>query len=199
MSPWLEIIMPVRNPGAKLLETGASLAAQSERGFGVVVSDNFSTGGSEILEQFCGAMRAAEIPVRRVKPDYELGRVQHWNWAHGQGAADWLKPLFVGDLLKPDYVKSHRQRIEARPPAQIVRCEFEIHAAGKIQAAAPAPVTQDSLAPAEFLNYFPALGNWLGGPINFMTRAEAITSNDAMLRASARPWALWRKRALAER
>src|ERR1700685_3804234 len=39
----------------------------------------------------------------------------------------------------------------------------------------------------------------IGGPINFMTRAEAITSNDAMLRASARPWALWRKTALKER
>ena len=39
----------------------------------------------------------------------------------------------------------------------------------------------------------------IGGPINFMTRAEAITSNDAMLRASARPWALWRKTALAKR
>jgi ribulose-5-phosphate 4-epimerase/fuculose-1-phosphate aldolase len=38
----------------------------------------------------------------------------------------------------------------------------------------------------------------IGGAINFMTRAEAITSNEAMLRASARPWALWRKRALAE-
>jgi ribulose-5-phosphate 4-epimerase/fuculose-1-phosphate aldolase len=39
----------------------------------------------------------------------------------------------------------------------------------------------------------------IGGPINFMTRAEALTANEAMLRASARPWALWRKRALAER
>src|SRR5215475_12533898 len=38
----------------------------------------------------------------------------------------------------------------------------------------------------------------IGGPINFMTRAEALTANDAMLRASARPWTLWRKRALAE-
>jgi|SRR5690242_16613144 len=36
----------------------------------------------------------------------------------------------------------------------------------------------------------------IGGPINFMTRAEATTSSDAMLRASARPWALWRKKAL---
>jgi len=39
----------------------------------------------------------------------------------------------------------------------------------------------------------------ISGPINFMTRAEALTSNDAMLRASARPWALWRKTALKQR
>jgi len=38
----------------------------------------------------------------------------------------------------------------------------------------------------------------IGGPINFMTKAAAMTSNDAMLRASARPWALWRKKALRE-
>lgn len=37
----------------------------------------------------------------------------------------------------------------------------------------------------------------IGGPINFMTREEALTSNDAMLKASARPWALWRKKALS--
>ena len=38
----------------------------------------------------------------------------------------------------------------------------------------------------------------IGGPINFMTKAEAVTSNKAMLSASARPWALWRKKALNE-
>jgi HCOMODA/2-hydroxy-3-carboxy-muconic semialdehyde decarboxylase len=37
----------------------------------------------------------------------------------------------------------------------------------------------------------------IGGPINFMTEEEALTSNEAMLKASARPWALWRKKALA--
>jgi len=38
----------------------------------------------------------------------------------------------------------------------------------------------------------------IGGPINFMTRAEALTADAAMFSASARPWALWRARALAE-
>ena len=39
----------------------------------------------------------------------------------------------------------------------------------------------------------------IGGPINFMTAEEAHTSNEAMLKASARPWALWRKKALSGR
>lgn len=173
MSIWLEIILPVRNPGAKLLETGASLAAQTERGFGVVLSDNFSTGGQEIFAQFEAALAQADIPVRRVRPPYELGRVQHWNWAHAQGAAEWLKPLFVGDLLKPDYVQRHRQRIEARPSAQIIRCEFEVLIAGIAQPAARAPFAQEHLTPSDFLNYFPNLGNWIGGPINIAYRRAA--------------------------
>lgn len=39
----------------------------------------------------------------------------------------------------------------------------------------------------------------IGGPINFLTKEEAITSSKAMLRAAARPWALWRAKALASR
>jgi len=173
MPSWLEIIVPVRNPGAKLLETGASLAAQTERGFGVVLSDNCSTSGRDILGQFCDAMDSANIPVRRVQPPYGLGRVQHWNWAHGQGKAEWLKPLFVGDLLKPDYVERLCRRVATRPRAQIVRCEFEINVAGTITVAAAAPFKQENLTPAEFLNYFPKLGNWLGGPINVAYRRAA--------------------------
>jgi HCOMODA/2-hydroxy-3-carboxy-muconic semialdehyde decarboxylase len=38
----------------------------------------------------------------------------------------------------------------------------------------------------------------IGGPINFLTNEEAATSNGAMLRASARPWALWRAKTIAE-
>jgi HCOMODA/2-hydroxy-3-carboxy-muconic semialdehyde decarboxylase len=38
----------------------------------------------------------------------------------------------------------------------------------------------------------------LGGPITFMNKEEARTSNVSMLSASARPWALWRKKALRD-
>jgi HCOMODA/2-hydroxy-3-carboxy-muconic semialdehyde decarboxylase len=66
-------------------------------------------------------------------------------------------------------------------------------------------VVGPSLANAVFRAYYTEINArqqlaalTIGGPINFMTRAESLTSNAAMLNASARPWALWRKRALAE-
>lgn len=171
MPPVLEIILPVRSPGGELLETGASLAAQTDRSFGVVLSELFSTSGQGIPAQFCEAMKAAGISVRRVKPPRELEGVQRWNWAHAQGEAEWLKPLIAGDSLKPDYVERLRQRVEARPQAQIVRCEFEMENAGKIHRRAP--VRQDHLTPAEFLNYFPVAGGWIGGTSNMAYRRTA--------------------------
>jgi ribulose-5-phosphate 4-epimerase/fuculose-1-phosphate aldolase len=38
----------------------------------------------------------------------------------------------------------------------------------------------------------------IGGPITFMSDDEALTSTHSMLSASARPWELWRKKALRE-
>jgi hypothetical protein len=171
VSPWLEIIMPVRNPGSLLLETSASLVAQTTRDFGVLVSDNFSTNGQEMVAQCLEMLAAAGIPARRVQPPYELGRIGHWNWAHSQGEADWLKPLFVGDRLKPAFVERVRERAE-RPAAHLVRCDFEFHAEGRV-AVTPAPFIHESLNPAEFLQYFPALGNWIGGPINVAYRRDS--------------------------
>ena len=172
MSVWLEIIIPVRNPGSKLLESGASLVAQTERGFGVVISDNFSTSGTEFIAKFCEQLQAAGIPVHLVKPPRELGRVQHWNWAHAQAGAEWLKPLFVGDLLKPAYVETVRRRVEARPDAQIVCCKFESKSATRTERSF-VPFTQDSLTATEFLDYIIARGNWLGGPVNLAYRRSA--------------------------
>jgi hypothetical protein len=171
-SPWLEIIMPVRNPGTKLLETGASLAAQTDCNFSVLLSDNHSTTGQDMMEQFHREMTSAGISVRQVKPPYALGRVQHWNWAHAEGRAEWLKPLFVGDLLLPLYVERVRQRIQVKSDAQIIRCEIEVRENGKVWVTS-APFQQESLSPGEFLSYYPIMGNWIGGPINVAYRRIA--------------------------
>ncbi len=90
MKPGLEIIIPIRNPGPALASTIASLTAQTDGNFGVVLSDNCSTEGLPNLEAAQQQLTAAGISARRVRPPRALGRVEHWNWAHAQGEADWL-------------------------------------------------------------------------------------------------------------
>jgi hypothetical protein len=172
MSAWLEIILPVRNPGSKFLETADSLVQQTERDFGVVLSDNFSQEGFEHLVAAEHRLKAGGISVRRIKPLWELGRVQHWNWAHAQAQATWLKPLFVGDILFPHYVERLHARVEKRPDSALVRCEFQTRRPGTT-ATTSVPFEEQSLTPQQFLAWFPSHGNWLGGPINMAYRKSA--------------------------
>jgi hypothetical protein len=174
MRPWLEIVVPVRNPGAPLRDTVTSLLEQTERGFAVVLSDNWSTIGLQNLDAAQDELEAGDVPVRRVRPTFELGRVQHWNWAHAAARAGWIKPLFVGDTLLPRYVERLRSRIEKTPTAAFVRCEFETRVAGNILDTTRAPFAAQSLTPTEFLNWFPSHGNWLGGPLNTAFLREAF-------------------------
>ena len=166
-TPSIEIVMPLRNPGEPLRQSVASLAAQSDRDFGVLLSDNGSTGGGALIDECRGTLIAAGVKTRVVRPPFEFGRVEHWNWAHHQSEARWLKPLFVGDTLKPEYIARLRERTSRHPAARVVRCGFEsITPQGTIPAAEP-PCAGERLSPAEFLTHFPQHGNWLGGPVNF--------------------------------
>lgn len=123
----LEIILPVRNPTAVLQQSVRSLAAQSDRRFSVLLSDNHSTQGLELLAAAAAELEAAGIPVRRVRPQFELGRVEHWNWAHHEADGDWLKPLFMGDWLEPSYVGELRAAQLGHPEARYVFASFVYH------------------------------------------------------------------------
>src|SRR5689334_11990554 len=96
MDPKLEIILPIRNPGVSLAQTVASLLAQTDRQFSVLLSDNYSTTGSNYLDAAQEQITAAGVPVRRLKPPCELKRIEHLNWAHARAQGDWLKPLLPG-------------------------------------------------------------------------------------------------------
>ena len=162
----LEIIIPLRNPTAVLWESIDSLAVQTDRSFSVLLSDNHSTQGADVLREAVRRLEAAAIPARVVIPPRALGRVEHWNWAHGEARADWLKPLFVGDLLFPAYVQRVLARAADRPEAKFIRCDWESRQEGRSPLAVHAPFSQESLTPAEFLKYYPGQGNWIGGPVN---------------------------------
>ena len=105
----IEVIIPLRNPTDVLRKTVCSLVEQTNSDFSVLISDNFSTQGQELISEGVNQLQGAGIAVRVLRPPAELGRVEHWNWAHHGAAGAWLKPLFAGDWLEPDYVARPRR------------------------------------------------------------------------------------------
>lgn len=123
----IEIILPLRNPTAVIEQTTESLTTQTDRRFSVLLSDNHSTRGEEMLAAAASRLSSAGIAVRCVKPPFELGRVEHWNWAHHESNADWLKPVFAGDWLEPDYVARLRACIAGNPGCRYVFATYVYH------------------------------------------------------------------------
>jgi hypothetical protein len=165
MTPALEIILPIRNPGDELTATVASLASQTDPRFGVILSDNFSSTGLDLLAAAEACLAAAGISVRRHRPPLALGRIEHWNWAHAQSQATWLKPLLAGGRLQPTYVERLLGCINDRPAARFIRCDAELQTEWGPETLR-APFAQATITPADFLNYFPARADWLGNLLN---------------------------------
>jgi hypothetical protein len=134
----LEIILPVRNPTEVLAQTAGSIAGQTDRRFSVLISDNHTTKGIEWIDAAANEFQKASISVRRVKPPVELGRVEHWNWAHHETAADWIKPVFAGDWLELDYVAKLRAAQTANPVCRYIFASYVLHRVNE------APVTVSS-------------------------------------------------------
>jgi hypothetical protein len=123
----LEIILPLRNPTEVIGATVKSLVNQTDRRFSVLLSDNFSTAGIELLDDVAKQLQAAGIAVRRVRPPFELGRVEHWNWAHFEAQAEWLKPVFAGDWLELDYVAKLRAASRDNPACRYIYAAYVLH------------------------------------------------------------------------
>lgn len=169
MVPLIEIIVPVRNPTPVLLTTARSLAAQTERGFSMLLSDNSQgPAGAENLREAIALLEAAGVPVHTVRPPEDLGRVEHWNWSHRQSEAAWIKPLFTGDWLDPRYIAVTRGQIEAGTKAEIVNCGFATHFADGREEKTDYPTGYRS--PEQFLAEAFRVGNNFGGPINVCFR-----------------------------
>jgi hypothetical protein len=123
----LEIILPLRNPTAVFRQTVESLAGQTDRNFSVLVSDNYSSQGIEFINEAVERLRAVNIAVRQVRPPFELGRVEHWNWAHFESEGEWLKPLFAGDWLDRDYISQIRSVSAANAGCRYIFCNYMLH------------------------------------------------------------------------
>jgi hypothetical protein len=165
MNAGLEIIIPVRNGCRRLLPTTASLTAQTDRRFGVLLSDDYSTTGPAQLDEAQHELTAAGIAVRRLRPPRGLKRLEHWNWAHAQSRAGWLKLLLPGEELKPNYVARLGKCVEERPHARFIRCDVELRTEWG-PAAERAPFPRGGIGPAEVMSYFPRTQDWISRSIN---------------------------------
>src|SRR5271165_3345260 len=126
MNPGLEIIIPIRNGCNRLLPTTASLVAQTDRRFAVLLSDEASVAKPGHLDEAQQELTAAGISVRRLHPPCGLQPLEHWNWAHAQSPAGWFKLLLPGEQLRPAFVARLGQLLGAKPATQVASCDLEL-------------------------------------------------------------------------
>ena len=160
MTPTLEILIPVKNPDARLVQTTASLAAQTDRSFTVRLSDNRSQTGTPHIEEAARQLAAAGIAVHRTETPREIKRLEHRNLIHSEAQADWLKLVHAGDILRADYVEQLRRRIAEQPRANLVRCDAELRTEWGVETAR-APFKEARIPAARIGDYFPARVEWL--------------------------------------
>jgi glycosyltransferase involved in cell wall biosynthesis len=165
MSAPLEIIIPVRDGNHALPRTTASLLAQTDRRFAVLLSDDYSTVGVAQIEEAQSDLSAAGIAVRRLRPPRGLKRIEHWNWAHAQSHAAWLKLLLPGEQLKPAYVERLGRSIRERAHARFIRCDVELQTEWG-PAVERAPFPRNSIGAAEVADYFPRQLDWISRSLN---------------------------------
>lgn len=160
MTPTLDILIPAKNPDARLVQTAASLAAQTDRSFVVRLSDNCSQTGVENIDEAARQLAAAGITVHRTKTPREIKRIEHRNLVHSEAQADWLKPVHAGDILAADYVEQLRRRLVEQPQAALVRCDAELQTDWGLDTVR-APFKDPRIPAARVADYFPAKVEWL--------------------------------------
>lgn len=160
MNPSPEIILAPQNPDASLADTVSSLLGQTDRDFSVLLADNYARLGKEHLDNAQRRLSMEGISMRRVRPTVAMNAFEHWNWAHSQAQAGWLKPVAPGVELKPTFVEHLKERIASRPEARIIRCNLELRTEWGHEVLA-APFSMSSITAGEFTSYFPAHLAWL--------------------------------------
>lgn len=116
----IEIIVFCDAVDESLLQTAASLKAQTDSNFSVLLSVDASTVGTTVPNRFLEILRADGIVARQICPPINGNQIQRLNWTHGESTADWIKPLFSGDLLEADCIAIIRRLILKKPAAQII-------------------------------------------------------------------------------
>ena len=138
-------------------------------GLSYVASDNMSTDGS------AAALRARGVEV--IEQPRDLGRIGNWEFCVRHFLASgkpWLKWLFAGDVLAPDFAAVAARAIEAYPQARIIVGDnIYVDATRRARHGMPGSKPR-FLQPAQSLELLAETGNWFDAPINQMFHRDAL-------------------------
>jgi hypothetical protein len=174
MAMTLEMVIPIGDAGGELQSTAASLASQTDRDFGVLLSPTGSRRTSAVLDA-TAQLKADGISARRLAAPPEAGRLEHWNWALSHATADWLKPLLPGERLHPGFVERLRSATNRRPEAQVVCCGVELKVEWG-EEKLRAPFTEEQMAAGVILEQLLAGAEWMCALTNIAFRRAAWES-----------------------
>lgn len=123
----LSIGVPVYNQVSTIRATLLSVLSQNTAPFEVVVSENYSTDGTDkILEEFSPR-------IRIVRPSSHLGMTENWNFCVSQMKGNWFALISGDDLAKPCFVEELTKAAGSVEDAVLVRGDWEnINAAGDV-------------------------------------------------------------------
>jgi hypothetical protein len=164
MAHVLEILIPVTGEINGLERTVASLLAQTDRGFAVLLGDDHANEEQKLI--------AAGIAVRRVKFEAGTQRAERWNYLCAQAEGAWIKLLLPGDELTPKFVERIKQRISECPSARMIRCDVVVKTDWGVDRIG-APFQQSAVTVEEILNWFPAKVDWLARTTGFVYERTA--------------------------
>jgi hypothetical protein len=161
--PEIVVYIPVRNNAEWCRSTPLP------EGVAYVASDNASTDGSG------DALRARGVTV--VEQPRDLGRIGNWEFCVRHfldSGKPWMKWLFAGDVLAPDFAAVAARALHAYPKARMVVGDC-MHVDGELRVRHGLPADQPQLLqPAESLDMLADIGNWFHSPINQMFHRDAL-------------------------
>lgn len=180
---WAEIVCPVRNGGEPFARTLRSIAQlRCPRPVRLLISDNRSTDGAPWRHRLD---EIVNMPVRVISTPESFGRVEHWNWAFQQIQADWIKPLFVGDTVMPEYFERFEEASRRHPRAGLLFCQNKVMHLDKSRVTtANFPDTEIGLEEFVELTLRPLV--FVGGLSGVMVRADAL--RECLPFSERHPW-----------
>jgi glycosyltransferase involved in cell wall biosynthesis len=116
----LSVGIPVYNMAATIDETIESLLGQTIAPFEIVISENYSTDGTDrILERYSKY-------VRIIRPPHHLPAVENWNYLVNALKGEWFTIFAADDVAQPNFVSTLLSGINRDEAAVLVRAGWQI-------------------------------------------------------------------------